>query len=41
MSQLNDLTVTQVKTQKSHTFTGAELEELCAKNTLINNTNLD
>ena len=41
MNQLNDLTVTQVKTQKSHIFTGAELEELCAKNTLINNTNLD
>ena len=41
MSQLNDLTVTQIKTQKSRTFTGAELEEICAKNALICNTNLD
>ena len=32
MSQLNDLTVTQIKTQKSRTFTGAEIEEICAKN---------
>lgn len=41
MSELQDLIIKQVETSQARLFLGSELKEICAKNALIRNINLD
>lgn len=41
MSELKDLIITQAETSLSRLFLGSQLKEICAKNALIRNINLD
>ena len=41
MNDLQDLIITQPLTKQARLFLGSELKEICAKNALIRNINLD
>lgn len=41
MNELQDLIIKQVETSQARLFLGSELREICAKNALIRNINLD